>query len=66
MEEPHTKYLTKEQTCSKYPFLTMNMLKNILFKNIDGFKDKVTVKLGKRVLIDEIEFLKFMAALKNK
>jgi hypothetical protein len=44
----------------------MNMLKNILFKNIDGFKDKVTVKLGKRVLIDEIEFLKFMAALKNK
>jgi len=36
-----TKYLSKKDASSKYPFLTENTLKNLLFKNTDGFRDKV-------------------------
>lgn len=56
-----TSYLTKEDALKKYPFLTMNMLKNILFKDIRNFRSKVVRKLGRRILLDEQAFLKYIA-----
>lgn len=46
-------YLTKKQAIERYGFLTENMLKNLLFKNVDGFRDKVVKKLGRRILLDD-------------
>jgi hypothetical protein len=54
-------YLTKKQACEKYPFLTQNMLKNILFKNFGGFREKVVRKIGpRRILLDEGALLEFI------
>jgi hypothetical protein len=54
-------YLTKRQACEKYPFLTENMLKNLLFKNIGGFREAVVRKIGRRLLLDEEALLRFIA-----
>ncbi len=56
-----TSYLTKEQILKKYKFLSSNMLKNLLFKNINGFREKCIRKIGKRILINEIEFIKYIS-----
>jgi hypothetical protein len=58
-ELPH-KYLTTEQVLQKYSFLTANMLKNLLFKNIGGFRSKVVRKIGRRNIIDEEALLRFL------
>lgn len=55
------KYLTKKQTLQKYPFLTENMLKNLLFKDIGGFRSKVVRKLGRRLIMDEEALLLFLS-----
>jgi len=55
-----TKYLSKKETSSKYPFLSENTLKNLLFKNIDGFRDKVAHKLGRKVILDEEALLSYL------
>lgn len=60
MNELPKQYLTKKQACQKYPFLTENMLKNILFKDIGGFRSKVIIKLGRRILLDEEALLLFL------
>ncbi len=57
----HSNYLTQKQACKKYPFLTENMLKNLLFKNHNGFRDKIVRRLGRRIFIDEIALLEFIA-----
>ncbi len=54
-------YLTKEQAIEKYSFLTRNMLKNLLFKDIGGFRSKVVKKLGRRIILDEEAFLLFLS-----
>ena len=64
MDKLPTNYLTKEQAIQKYAFLTGNMLKNLLFKNRDGFKTRVARKLGRRVLLDEQALLSFIAESK--
>lgn len=61
MNELPTKYLTKRQACEKYTFLTQNMLKNLLFKNIGGFRNKVARKIGRRLILDEKALLRFLA-----
>lgn len=58
-ELPH-KYLTTKQVLQKYSFLTANMLKNLLFKNIGGFRSKVVRKIGRRNIIDEEALLRFL------
>ena len=58
-------YLTKKQAYQKYPFLTENMLKNLLFKNINGFRGKVVRKLGRRILLDEQAMLLFISESKG-
>jgi hypothetical protein len=65
MDKLSNTYLTKNQAIEKYTFLTSNMLKNILFKDIGGFRNKVVVKLGRRVLLDEQALLKFLAENKE-
>ena len=59
------RYLTKKQALEKYPFLTANMLKNILFKDINGFRAQVVRKLGRRVLLDEEALLIFLSNCKE-
>lgn len=54
-------YLTKKQAVKRYPFLTENMLKNLLFKNIGGFREQVVKKVGRRILLDEKALLAFFA-----
>jgi hypothetical protein len=55
------KYLTKPQAFQKYQFLTPNMLKNILSKDINGFRKKVVRKIGRRILLDEQALLQFLS-----
>jgi len=64
MTELPQKYLTKRQTCEKYPFLTENMLKNLLFKDIGGFRDKIVRKLGRRIILDEEALLQYLSSSK--
>lgn len=61
-----TQYLTKKQACQKYPFLTENMLKNLLFKDIGGFRSKVIRKIGRRIILDEEAFLLFLSESTGK
>lgn len=56
-----SQYLTRKQALEKYLFLTPNMLKNLLFKDIGGFRGKVVRKLGRRLLLDEEAMLSFFA-----
>lgn len=55
------KYLTKKQAVQKYQFLSANMLKNILSKDINGFRKKVVRKVGRRILLDEEALLQFLS-----
>ena len=64
MNELSQQYLTKQQAVEKYTFLTANMLKNLLFKNPGGFRDKVVRKLGRRIVLDEKALLAFIAESK--
>ncbi len=59
-----SQYLTKKQACQKYPFLSENMLKNLLFKDIGGFRNKVVRKWGRRILLDEDALLLYIASNK--
>ena len=61
MNELPKHYLTKKQACQKYSFLTENMLKNLLFKDIGGFRSKVVRKIGRRLILDEAAFLTFIS-----
>jgi hypothetical protein len=61
MNELSQKYLTKKQALEKYAFFSSNMIKNLLFRNIGGFRSKVARKLGRRILLDEIALLKFLS-----
>jgi len=65
MEAISRSYLTKRQVIEKYPFLTKNMLKNLLFKDIGGFRSKVVKKLGRRIILDEEAFLIFLSNSKE-
>ena len=64
MNELSQQYLTKKQAVEKYAFLTENMLKNLLFKNPGGFRDKVARKICRRIVLDEKALLMFIAASK--
>lgn len=66
MEQINRTYLTREQCLQRFSFLTENMLKNLLFKDIDGFRSKVVTKLGRRLLFDQEAFLIFLASNKGK
>lgn len=61
MNELPTQYLDKKEVVKKYPFFTENMLKNLLFKDIGGFRSKVVKKVGRRIFLDEVALLRFMA-----
>lgn len=65
MEEISKSYLTKKQAVQKYSFLSENTLKNLLFKDIGGFRSKVVRRLGKRILLDEQALLQFIAESKE-
>jgi len=65
MDELPQKYLTKRQACQKYSFLTENMLKNLLFKNIGGFRTQVARKIGRRIILDEEALLLFLSNSKG-
>ena len=53
-------YLTTKQMLIKHPFLSGNMIKNLLTKNIGCFREKVVRKLGRRLLFDEQALLKYI------
>lgn len=65
MEESSKSYLTKKQAIQKYPFLTANMLKNLLFKDVRGFRGKVVYRIGRRIVLDEPALLKYIAEGKD-
>jgi hypothetical protein len=66
MNDLPQRYLTKRQTIEKFPFLTENMLKNLLFKDICGFRVKVVRKIGRRILLDEEALLRYIAESKEE
>lgn len=59
-----TSYLTKKQAVQKYPFLTENMLKNLLFKDPGGFRSKVVRRIGRRIILNEAALLQFLSESK--
>lgn len=59
-------YLTRKQAIEKYGFLTENMLKNLLFKNVNGFRDQVVKKVGHRVLLDDTAMQLFLQNCKSE
>jgi hypothetical protein len=59
MEELAQVYLTKQQVLKKYKFLSENMLKNLLHKDLDNFREKVVHKIGRRLIFDEIALLTY-------
>jgi len=61
MSQLPARYLRKKQASQKYPFLTENMLKNLLFKDINGFRSKVVKKIGRCLILDEDALLRFLA-----
>ncbi len=65
MESSSKSYLTKKQAIEKYPFLTKNMLKNLLFKDRRGFRKQVVCKLGRLILLDEEAFLSYLEKSKE-
>lgn len=56
---PHI-YLTIEQLCKKYKFMTKNSMKNFLNTNPRDFKERCIRKLGRKNLVIEEEFLKYI------
>lgn len=64
MDEVPKTYLTKKQAIQKYPFLTENILKNLLFKDFRGFRAKIVRRLGRKVILDEEALLQFFAESK--
>jgi len=60
MDTLPNRYLTKKQALEKYKFLSANMLKNILFKDLKGFRSKVVRKIGKRIILDEVALLQYI------
>lgn len=64
MQENSKSYLTKKQALQKYPFLTENMLKNLLFKDLGGFRAKVVRRIGRRIILDEQALLEFLSESK--
>jgi hypothetical protein len=61
MSEVFRTYLTKEQCLERFGFLSENMLKNLLFKDVCGFRSKVVIKLGRRNLYDLQAFQIFLS-----
>ena len=61
MSDLPTHYLTRKQACEKYPFLTESMLKNLLFKNIGGFREACVRRIGRRIFLDEQALPHFIA-----
>lgn len=59
-------YLSKKQAVEKYSFLTANILKNLLFKDVDGFRTQVAKKVGRRVFLDENALGSFFANCPSK
>lgn len=53
-------FLTVTQTAKRYPAFTVASLRWLMFNRANNGFDRCTVKLGRRVLIDEAEFIAFM------
>lgn len=59
-------YLTCKQLCEKYSWPPIGGLRHLIFHaNTNGFKNVVR-KVGKRVLLNEDAFLKFMEGKFNE
>jgi hypothetical protein len=61
MNQMKKSFLTPKEAAEKYSFLTKNRLKNLLAKNVMGFREKVIRKLGRLNLIDEDALLFFIS-----
>jgi len=59
-------FLNQDQAVEKYNWLTKNFLKNLMFKDVDGFRSKVVKKVGRRIFFDEAALLKFFAEADSK
>lgn len=61
MENLPKKYLSRDQLLEKYSFFSANMLKNLLYKDINEFRKKVVRKLGRRIIFDEDALLLYIS-----
>lgn len=57
MEPANAQFLTVPQLCGKYPAFTQPAIRWLLFNRATNGLDAVVVQLGRRVLIDEAEFV---------
>lgn len=66
MEQISNNFLTKRQALQKYSFLTENMLKNMLSRNLRDFRGKVVRRWGRRILLNEEALLQFIDESKGQ
>lgn len=58
-------FLTVNDCAKKYPCIPVGGLRHLIHKNTGNFRDKVTRKVGNRVLISELDYLKYLDEHKN-
>lgn len=50
----------KKQLLEKHKYLTENMIKNWLFKDVNGFRNKVVRRVGRTLFFSEPDLMTFI------
>lgn len=53
-------FLTVKQWLEKYHAIPEGGIRHLIFTNRDGFNTKVVKKIGRKILLDEEAFLRFI------
>lgn len=53
-------FLTIKQWLEKYEMIPEGGLRHLIFQNIDDFNIKVVKKVGRKILLDEEAFMKYI------
>jgi hypothetical protein len=59
-EKPHPNFLTVKQLVAKYPWLTLGGVRHFLFFSKQNGLDVAIKRMGRKVLIDEDRFFKWI------
>lgn len=54
-------FLTIKGLCEKHPIFSQPMIRNYIHQNMRDFKEKVCVRVGKRIYIKEGSFFEWIA-----
>jgi len=58
--DPADRFLTIKQTAQKYRIFPEGGIRHLIFMNKDNFRDKVVIKIGKKIVLDTEALLKWI------